>query len=292
MKSTLDCIPCFVRQALEAARMATDDIAAHEQILREVLRLAATMDLSDSPPAVGQRIHRRLRELTGNIDPYAGVKKRFNQMAMDMLPELRARVAAAQNPFAAAVRLAITGNIIDFGPKGDTTEKDALEAIAHAFSESFQGDIDAFQEAIQKAERILYLADNAGEIVFDRVLIEQILPKHLTLVVRGAPIINDATIEDAQVTGLTALTEVIDNGSDGPGTILKDCSDAFLEYFRTADLIIAKGQGNFETLSDECAPLFFLFKAKCPVIATQASVPLGAQVLLRAQSFAPHWTPG
>lgn len=281
MNSYLDCIPCFVRQALDAARMATDDPAAHEQMLRDVLRLTADMDLSDSPPVIGQTIHRRLRELTGIADPYAGVKKRFNQMALDMLPELRARVAAAKDPFAAAVRLAITGNIIDFGPKGNTTEEDVYEAIAHAFSEPLHGDLSVFHDAVEHADTILYLADNAGEIVFDRVLVEHLLPKRVTLAVRGAPVINDATLEDAEKVGLTELAEVIDNGSDGPGAILSDCSPAFIDRFRTADLVIAKGQGNFETLSEEAGPLFFLFKAKCPVIAAHAGVPLGAQVLVQ-----------
>lgn len=284
MNSYLDCIPCFVRQALDAARMATDDPASHEQMLRDVLRMTSEMNLTDSPPAVGQRIHRRLRELTGIADPYAAVKQRFNRMALDMLPELRSRIAAAQDPFEAASRLAIAGNIIDFGPKGNTTEQDALDAIANAFTEPLHGDLPAFQDAVGHAEHILYLADNAGEIVFDRVFIEHLLPKQVTLAVRGAPVINDATMEDAEAAGLTELTEVIGNDSDGPGTILGDCGETFLDRFHAADCIIAKGQGNFETLSEEFAPLFFLFKAKCPVIAAHAGVPLGAQVLLRSKT--------
>ncbi len=261
--------------------MATDAQVHHEQMLRDVLRLTADMDLSSTPPAMGQQIHRRLRELTGNVDPYAVVKTRFNQMALEMLPELRATIADAADSFDAAVRLAIAGNIIDFGPKGNTTEHDALEAIAHALSEPLYGDIRLFQNSINRADHILYLADNAGEIVFDRVLIEHLLPKRIILAVRGAPVINDATIEDAQATGLTELVTVISNGSDAPGTILGDCNASFREHFYKADLIISKGQGNFETLSEEGGNIFFLFKAKCPVIASHAGVPLGAQVLTR-----------
>lgn len=281
MNIYLDCIPCFVRQALDAARMATDDSAAHEQMLRDVLRLTSEMDLSDTPPVIGQRIHRRLRELTGNVDPYGAVKQRFNRMALDMLPELRAKAAAAADPFGAAVRLAITGNIIDFGPKGNTTEQDALDAIATMLSEPLYGDLRAFQNAIQQADTILYLADNAGEIVFDRILIEQLLPKRVTVAVRGAPVINDATIEDAEAAGLPELVEVIDNGSDGPATILDDCSAAFRQRFDNADLIIAKGQGNYETLSDDPAAIFFLLKAKCPVIAAHLGLPIGAQAAIQ-----------
>ncbi len=281
MKTFLDCIPCFIRQTLEAARMATNDQHLHEQMLRDVLRLTSEMTLTNSPPLIGQHIHRRLRELTGNNDPYAAVKRHFNQMALDMLPELHAKVASAQDPFTAAVRLAIVGNIIDFGPKGDITEADALDAIAKAFSGKLHGDVNEFRKEIDQAKKIVYLADNAGEIVFDRILIEQILPKNIIFVVRGAPVINDATWEDAIQAGLTELVQVIDNGSDAPGTILGDCSTEFLHHFNEADLIIAKGQGNFETLSDVNANIFFLFKVKCPVIGEHVGLPMGLQVLLK-----------
>lgn len=283
MKIYLDCIPCFIRQALDAARMATNDESLHEKMLRDILQLTAKMDLFESPPVIGQHIHRRLRELTGNNDPYAAVKKRFNQMALDMLPELHAKISSAEDPFTAAVRLAITGNIIDFGPKGNITQDEALEAIAHALSGPFSGDINEFRNELAQAKKILYLADNAGEIVFDRLLIEQLLPKDITLAVRGAPVINDATLEDAKAAGLMEVIRIVDNGSDGPGTILDDCSETFLRLFHEADLIIAKGQGNFETLSDANANIFFLFKVKCPVIGAHVGLPTGLQVLLKRQ---------
>jgi len=129
------------------------------------------------------------------------------------------------------------------------------------------------------AKSILYLADNAGEIVFDRLLIEQLPRERVTVAVRGAPILNDVTWVDATTVGVDTLVKVIDNGSDAPGTVLADCSDAFQKQFAEADLIISKGQGNFETLSDSPENIFFLFKAKCPVVADQVGCPVGTQVL-------------
>jgi len=237
---------------------------------------------------MAKQIHARLRELTGNTDPYAAVKKRFNRMAIEMLPELRDKVANDTDPLQAAVRLTIAGNIIDFGPKGNTTEEDALDTIAHALDAPLHGDMEVFRQATDEAEDILYLCDNAGEIVFDRLLVEQLGAARVTVAVRGAPVINDASMEDAQAAGLTALTKVISNGSDAPGTLLDDCSEVFRQHFRTADLIIAKGQGNFETLSEEPANVFFLFKVKCPVIAAHAHAPLGAQVLLQGHQAHPR----
>ena len=130
------------------------------------------------------------------------------------------------------------------------------------------------------AQDILYLADNAGEIVFDRLLIEQLPMQKITVVVKGFPIINDATMEDAVAAGLTEIVSVIDNGSDAPGTILEICSDAFVSRFEQADLIITKGQGNYETLSDIDKNIYFILKAKCPVIASDLGCPIGQMVLI------------
>jgi uncharacterized protein with ATP-grasp and redox domains len=283
MNTALECIPCFARQTLEAARFVTDDPAVHERILRDVLQSVAGMDLAQCPPVVAQRIHRHLRQLTGVDDPYREAKDRFNRMALDMLPELSARVTEAADPLATALRLAIAGNVIDLGVNGGITEDEARRAIAGALDEPFHGDVKGFCQAIRKANRILYLADNAGEIVFDRLLVEQLPTHYVTVVVRGGPILNDVTMIDAEAAGLCDLVKVVDNGSDAPGTILPDCSDDFRRRFAETDLVIAKGQGNFETLGEETADIWFLFKAKCPVIADAVGLPIGTHVLLHSR---------
>lgn len=282
MKTALDCVPCFARQALEAARMVSADPKVHEKILREVLRWTSDMDMDQSPPAMGQRIYRRLREITGVEDPYRAAKDHQNCLALQILGDLKAKLAAASDPLAAAVRLAIAGNVIDLGVTGSLTPSEIRESVSRALEVPFSGDLEAFRTGVVKAKRIIYLADNAGEIVFDRLLIEQLLAAQVTMVVRGAPVINDATMVDARTVGLHEIAEVIDNGSDAPGTILKDCSPDFSRRFAEADLIIAKGQGNFETLSDERRPVFFLFKVKCPVVAGHTGLPVGAHVLASA----------
>jgi len=181
-----------------------------------------------------------------------------------------------------AVRLAIAGNMMDMGVNGNLTETDVRQTMKQALTAPFFGELDKFRQAVADAQSILYLADNAGEIAFDQLLIEQLLPKPITLVVRGAPIINDVTLIDAQTVGLDQMVEVIDNGSDAPGTILNDCSPEFRRRFAEADLIIAKGQGNFETLSNEAGNIFFLFKVKCAVIADLIKQPVGMQMLVQS----------
>jgi len=284
MKTALDCIPCFIRQALDVARLASTDLAVHERIVRDVLGWTSEMNLEQPPPLLGQRIHRRLREITRIEDPYRATKNHHNRMALNLLPELKAEIEAASDPLMMAVRLAIAGNIIDMGVNGSFSEIDLRRSIEQALAEPFAGDQDGFRQAVAKANNILYLADNAGEIVFDRLLVEQLSTARVTLAVRGAPVINDATMVDVLALELKEIVEVIDNGSDAPGTILDDCSQDFNRRFAEADLVLAKGQGNFETLSDVNQNIYFLFKAKCPVIASHIGLPVGTHVLEQSRS--------
>ena len=279
MKTTLDCIPCFIRQSLDTARRVSADPSVHERIVRDVLQWAAVIDFSQTPPHMAQRIHRRLREITGKQNPYQSAKDYQNRMALKLLPSLRAKVTDSSDTLLTALRLAIAGNIIDMGVNGEVTVAQLQASIHRALSEPLVGDYNSLRPAIDGARRILYLTDNAGEIVLDRLLIEELGPKRVTVAVRGAPIINDATLSDARAAGLDGIVPVIDNGSDAPGTLMDDCSDTFKQHFAASDLIFAKGQGNFETLSDERAPIIFLFQAKCPVIASHAHVSLGSHVL-------------
>jgi len=286
MRIFLDCIPCFVRQALDSARLATDDEQIHEQVVREVLRLTADLDMSQSPPAIGQKIHRLIRKLVGQNDPYHQIKERFNELALRLYPELKERVRTSKDPFATAVRLAIAGNIIDFGVNSSLEEFHVKESISDSLSGYLAPkQIQGFKDAVNAVEKILYLADNAGEIVFDRLLIEQLPCEKVTVVVKGRPVINDATIEDAEFAGLTELVKVIDNGSDAPGTILESCSQTFRDRFAATDLIIAKGQGNYETLSNVDKNIFFVLKAKCPVIARDLGCKVGEMILRKSKTF-------
>ncbi len=285
MRIYLDCIPCFLRQALDAARLATDDERIHEKVVREVLRLAADLDMHRSPPSIGQQIHRLIRELVGKDDPYRRIKKRFNNLALKLYPEMRKHIIDSDDRLETAVRLAIAGNIIDFGVNHSLEESHVKETIDDSLSRHLESkQIQSFKGAVNAAEKILYLADNAGEIVFDRLLIEQLPYEKVVVAVKSRPVINDATMEDAEVAGLTRIAEVIDNGSDAPGTILEDCSQNFRRRFDKTDLVIAKGQGNYETLSDVNKNIFFILKAKCPVIAEDLRCEVGEMILRKSKA--------
>lgn len=275
----LDCVACLVRQAHEAVVAATPDMRLRETALREALQLLACTDWHCSPPALAQPIHRLIRDLTHNLDPYAAVKEQLNQRAEQLYPMWRQRFREWFSPLEAAVRLAIVGNLLDVGAKTQLGDSAVMAAFEDALAAPLLGSIEEFSEAICRARYILFLADNAGEIVFDRDLLAQLPQGNFTFVVRGAPVLNDATLVDAQVAGLRQICEIIPNGSDAPGTLLRDCSPEFIVRFEAADLIIAKGQGNYESLVGADKHIFFLLKVKCPVLAESLQCPCGSLVL-------------
>ena len=286
MQIYLDCIPCIVRQALTSVRLVTNDVQVHEQIVREVLTLVRDMDMRQSPPAIAQKIHRLIRQLTGEYDPYKEKKQWFNELSLRIYPELKRRVRTSGSPLETAVRLAIAGNIIDFGVNHSLEESDLEETINDSLTSDFdKTHLRSFKDAVIRAKDILYLGDNAGEVVFDRLLIELLPWEKITFAVKGRPVINDATIEDAEMAGLADMVNVIENGSDAPGTILESCSHYFRNQFAGADLVIAKGQGNYETLSAVDKNIFFILKAKCPVIAGDLGCEVGEMIFRKSKAF-------
>lgn len=280
MKTFIDCIPCLIRQAVDTARFVTEDTEQLQRIVIECLRLAVDFDISQPPPAAARQIYRKISEMTGNDDPYRDVKKRFNRMVTSMLPALTGIVASAQDPFMTALRLSIAGNVIDFGVNGGVSEDAATRAIENAMQEPLSGDVSGLRQAVSRADSILYLADNAGEIVLDRLFIGCLPADRVTVAVRGGPAINDATLEDAHAAGLHEIVNVIDNGYDAPGTLLDHCSPEFQKAFADADLVISKGQGNFETLLGVDKNIFYLFKVKCTVAAMLSGLDLGTHAVV------------
>ena len=286
MKTYLDCLPCFFRQALGAARAATDDERIQRQVMDTVAEMIPAFPLDITPPEIAQQVYRAVYRITKNDDPYREAKKQSNEKALALYPHLKEIVASSDDPLLTACKLAIAGNSIDLGPQVDQVDLDsAIESTLH--SPLAYDDYAEFKLEIGKAKNILYLLDNAGEIVFDKMLIENIyslnVKAKVTCVVRGKPIINDATMEDAEKIGLNGVVSVISNGSDAPATILAQCAPQVRQLYDSADMIIAKGQGNYESLSDEAANIFFFLRAKCPVVAVPLKVRVGDAILKKGQ---------
>jgi len=281
MKVHLDCFPCFLRQSIIALRLATEDEAVQEAVLKGTLEFIQNADVSKSPAHTTTFIHRRIREMLGK-DPFESIKSQYNRIALDLYPSMRDILAESADPLETCARLAIAGNIIDFGI---FTSIDIEGTVDRALKTSpAVNDYSAFRDAVSDTEEVLYLLDNAGEIVFDRLLIECLagLGKKVKAVVKGAPVINDSTIVDAEESGLTRICEVIQNGSDAVGTILPWTSSEFQRDFEKAQLIISKGQGNFETLAGTDKNIFFLFQSKCHVVSNDLGLARGAMLLRKS----------
>jgi hypothetical protein len=233
---------------------------------------------SHSSPEIQRILNKTFCSIIGVNDPFAEEKEESNLVALDLYRVWKPKVIESQNPFDLALRLAIAGNIMDYGASRTFDIHKTIDSVIDA---DFAIDHSALlQQRILDAKQILYLGDNAGEIVFDRLFIETINHPNITFAVKGDPILNDVTLKDADQIGMDRVAEVISNGFDAPSTVLDHCSDQFLEKYNEADLIISKGQGNLEGLIDQKDPrIFFLLMVKCDVIGELLNVPTGSFVV-------------
>lgn len=283
MKIQQECLPCIVRQSIEAARKATDDEKLQQKIITYALEQLSKITFNETSPYMGRVVHRYIKECTGIEDPYVELKEEYNKIAEEICDTFKLKdvVSRSEHPFETACNLAIAGNIIDFSVYTYVDKKQIEATITESISNKLDNELLAtFKEKIQASKKILYIGDNAGEIVFDKLLVELLPKDKTTYVVKGGPLVNDALMEDAVAVGMTELVPVIDVGCDCQGVIMDLCSQAFKKCFDEADLIISKGQANYETLSHiKDKDIFYLLKAKCQNIADHIGCPRNASVL-------------
>ena len=268
MRIGLDCYSCFLRQALQAARFTGLEEESQRRVLQFTLGLLLEEETARvTPPELARRINREIARLSGVADPYGEQKRLWTDRALALLPRLEAQIEEADDRLGMGLRVAVAGNIIDLAPG---QEIDLERTLARVGTEPFAIDARAgLEAALERAAWVLVLGDNAGETVFDRAFLP-VLGRPVKYAVKGGPIINDALREDALQAGLDRVegVEIIDTGTDMPGTVPEASSAEFREVLERAPLVIAKGQAHFETLSHRADPrLFFLFQVKCPQIA-------------------------
>ncbi|RLC48592.1 MAG: hypothetical protein DRI23_10300 [Candidatus Cloacimonadota bacterium] len=269
MRTYLDCIPCFMNQALRAGRIATNDEQKIKKLLDEVGMLIQKIPMENTPPETGALIYKKVSEITGNNDPYQKIKEKNIEHAMHLYPELKQKVKKSDDSLLTAIRLAVAGNVIDLGVDKEFNIVKDIETILHQEFAIF--DYELFKQELNNAKEILYIGDNAGEAVFDKILIEE-LGKPVTFVVREIPVINDITSKEAKIIGIDKVAKIVSSGTTAPGTILEICNKDFIQRINEADMTISKGQGNYAGLSGINRSIFFLLKTKCPVIARNLDV--------------------
>jgi len=277
LKISFDCIPCTINSFL---RLLENDMLPqekHEQAVRTLLSELAQQSYTQSPASLGRKVHEVIRELLDNKDPYKDIKDASNRMLLDHMEKSRAVIADSENPFHTALKLAIAGNVIDYGPQD---RLDIWETIDRVLKTEFgRDDTELLRNELTSAKQVLYVGDNCGEIVMDRLFLETIGHDNVYFAVRESPVINDATRVDAETAGIDRLATIITTGDNAPGAIWEDSSETFRNILRQSDVVISKGQGNFEGLSDVDHPIYFLLVAKCNQVAAQLGVTKGDFVL-------------
>ena len=285
MKTYLDCLPCLLSQALKSVRAATDDEAVQRQVVNAVARMIPELPVELKPPEIAQRGYRLIGEITGNNDPFHQAKAEANRAVLAIYPHLKQLVDQSSDSLFTACKLAIAGNAIDLGPNFECGSIESIIDATIACPIPLAVDnYSQFWSNLNGCRHLLYLGDNAGEIVFDRLLIEEIhcfKELEVYFVVREKPVIKDVTIDDALAVGMDRVARIVSSGSDAPATILSECSTELQQLYQSADIIIAKGQGNYESLEGGEGNIFFLLRAKCPLVARCLGVSVGDCILKR-----------
>ena len=220
MRTSSDCISCLIRLATESVKRATNNHNIINTVIERTVALTKSMDMNTPPPIMGQRIHRRVIEETGNTDPCLEIKKQCNEIALVLQPKLKKIIEKSYDRFLTAAKFAIAGNIIDFA----TPSEFSSEIMSDTINETLSSPVDPasfklLKKNIENAKKILYLGNNAGEIIFDKIFIDELPKNKITFCVRGLPILNDDLMADAEKAGLTSFVQVIDSGTDLPGII-------------------------------------------------------------------------
>ena len=270
MKAHSLCVPCLINQGLNAVRkLGLGEEREKEIALRSLKFLSQFDSLDRSPAYYAYFIQKIVKELAGTDDPFKEQKRTANEIAVKLLPEFERELESIEDRLAYAIKLSAVGNFIDFAIRGDLNVEEDVKALMS--SDFVVWDYERFRTVISDSRSVLIVGDNAGEIAFDKPLVKTLLEmeKEVVYAVKGKPILNDATYEDAMEVSMTELCKVVDNGSDKVGTWLEDCSEEFLEVFWNSDIVISKGQANFETLNDVDRNIFFLLVAKCEPIARE-----------------------
>jgi len=276
MRTYPECFGCVLQQFTSELDLINLDLDTRTRIVKEALVILGEAQDSATAPELSGQLHSMLRDNIGDIDAYAESKRKSHQLALGYQEELRGLIGNGPNKFEQGIKVSATGNLVDVIYAREYHLWDEVESSVN--QDLLGGGLAPFQQKITEASHLLFLADNVGETVFDKVFIE-ILDIPVIYAVKGGPILNDATLEDARAAGIDQIAEIVETGSRSPGTILDQCTDDFRKLFDEAPLVLAKGQGNYETLDDHGDKIFFLLRLKCPLISREIGFPHGSLVL-------------
>ena len=272
------CIPCIVNQAYNAAKLFTNgDKELQLKIVKEACNAVLSVNGDFTAPKFSSVIQSLIENNLGIKNPYQKLKEENLKNAKRFIPYLEIMVDNSDDKLETAIKAAIAGNTIDYGANPKFNIEDEVNKITA--NKINLNSLKKFKNDLENASFILYIGDNFEEALFDKILLKQLLPKKIVFAVRSKPVLNDITLADAKQLGINELCDIIESGSKITGTNLAQCTSEFKELFENSDLVISKGQGNFETLMNEDRPIYFLFKVKCEAIARRCGLQVGTSAL-------------
>ncbi|BCS81520.1 damage-control phosphatase ARMT1 family protein [Anaerocellum diazotrophicum] len=288
MKSLVDCIHCYLKQAVSCMEMIKVPDEKKIEVLYNLMDFIKTLQPSDSPAYNSSLVLLKTYEFINNPDPYYEAKKSSNKLALELYPRVKEKVQRADDTLYEALKVSVAGNVIDLGIQRDF---DIDKELEHAFDFGFWiDDYPLLKEKIEKAKNIVIVGDNAGEIVFDKILVEILnkMGKNVYYIVKSKPVLNDATLEDAEEVGMNRIANVIESGAALLGVPKDFVSEQVKNLISTADVIISKGQANFETVDDfedVQSNVFYLLKIKCEYLAKKLKFKQGSLVLINGEKL-------
>ena len=278
MKISSECISCVIGSVFELMSQQMPE-EKHPILAAEMLKIASSHDWNDTPPDLARKLYCFLRDSGGKADSFAEAKKQSTLLAQALLPEMRSIIERSSYQFGAVVKAVIGGNIIDYGVNRDIDIESAVPKLKEVFNMCLDEKlIRKFEERFFQAKTLFYMLDNCGEAVFDRLLIER-FPSKVILGVRGDFILNDITRHELEISGLGNY-EFVDTGDATPGVALNRARKELLTAMQNCDLVIAKGQGNYETLDTYHRPIVHLLRLKCPVVSKALNMPQHSMALV------------
>ena len=294
MQMGQNCFSCLISQVENVLGILDIEADERRHIMQKIMSLISGIDLSYPPPLVAKYVYRRINELTGKSDPFAEIKRMSNENALNLLPLIEVMFRESNNPIEDGLKISISGNIIDYGAPGSGDSEVIKKSIGDTLKSNIDHDMmNDFERDISMSDSILFIGDNSGEIVFDMEFIKQLPADKITYCVRGKPILNDSTMEDAHYIGLDKIVTLIDTGDNAPGIDISKSSKQFTNELRSAGMVILKGQGNLETVYDldltrymmKGVPIYFLLKVKCDYVASLLNKKVGDIAFIRRISW-------
>ncbi len=280
MKTSYLCIPCFFRQIENASSLVGLSKENRDKLHSYITKRLLIFDFNYSPVVFGRTIYKTISQISNKRDPFLEEKIRAEECLLKILPKIRSYLKIVKNPLYITAKMSCIANSIDFGTGKIPKVHGIISQLKNA--KLYIDHFLLFKKKIKKKNSILVIGDNCGETIFDLLFIEEI-KKHYSGIkifyaTRSAPIINDVVFSDAKRIGLNKVAKVLSSGCDYPGIILKKASPIFKKIYQQADIVVSKGQGNFESLWDIKKDIFYLFKVKCPPVSEFLNTPQNSYI--------------